>query len=148
MADIESVPGLGLFFGVIEANKRPQVLWQGSTWHSEISSWDLLLKILSTKDKSTLEEVGWNFLPLIMDEIEIYALTKLFQISGIGEAYLIIYHQNPEILTFFLLQHEEEITKTFENIFNSSFYLKQLSNEQLKQIRMKSQAFYEILSTL
>lgn len=148
MADLESVPGLGLFFGVLEANKRPQVLWQGSTWHSEISNWDLLLKILSTKDKSTLEEVGWNFLPLIMDEIEIYALTKLFQISGIGEAYLIIYHQNPEILTFFLLEQEEEITKTFENIFNSSPYLKQLSNEQLKQIRIKSQAFYEILSTL
>ncbi len=148
MTDKESVPGLGLFLGVIEANKRPQVLWQGSTWHSEISSWDLLLKILSTKDKSTLEEVGWNFLPLIMDEIEIYALTKLFQISGIGEAYLIIYHQNPEILTFFLLQQEEEITKTFENIFKSSFYLKQLSNEQLKQIRIKSQAFYEILSSL
>lgn len=148
MTDKESVPGLGLFFGVIEANKRPEVLWQGSTWHSEISSWDLLLKILSTKDKSTLEEVGWNFLPLIMDEIEIYALTKLFKISGIGEAYLIIYHQNPETLTFFLLQQEEEITKTFLNIFNSYSYSRQLSNEQLKQIRIKSQAFYEILSTL
>ncbi|MHA2307453.1 MAG: hypothetical protein ACXACU_18900 [Candidatus Hodarchaeales archaeon] len=146
MPNKESTPGLGLFFGILEANRRPQVLWQGSTWHSEISSWDLLLKILSTKDKSSLEEVGWNFLPLIMDEIEIYALTKLFQISGIGEAYLIIYHQSPEKLTFFLLQQEEKITKTFEDIFNSSFYGKQLSNEQLKQIRIKSQSFYEILS--
>ncbi|MHA2074348.1 MAG: hypothetical protein ACW97X_07000 [Candidatus Hodarchaeales archaeon] len=148
MPNKESIPGLGLFFGILEANRRPQVLWQGSTWHSEISSWDLLLKILSTKDKSSLEEVGWNFLPLIMDEIEIYALTKLFQISGIGEAYLIIYHQSPEKLTFFLLQQEEKITKTFEDIFNSSFYGKQLSNEQLKQIRIKSQSFYEILSVL
>ncbi|MHA1968651.1 MAG: hypothetical protein ACW964_12710 [Candidatus Hodarchaeales archaeon] len=130
MPNKESTPGLGLFFGILEANRRPQVLWQGSTWHSEISSWDLLLKILSTKDKSSLEEVGWNFLPLIMDEIEIYALTKLFQ------------------LTFFLLQQEEKITKTFEDIFNSSFYGKQLSNEQLKQIRIKSQSFYEILSVL
>jgi hypothetical protein len=148
MSANEPLPGLGLFLGVIEAKKRPKILWSGSTWHSEISSWDLLLKILSSKDKSTLEDVGWNFLPLIWDEVEIYALTKLFQISGIGEAYLIIFHQDPEKLTFFLLQQEEEVTNTFENIFNSSYPAQQLSNEQLKQIRIKSQAFYEILSLL
>ena len=144
----DSVPCLGLFFGIIEAKKRPKILWSGSTKHTEISSWDLLLKILSSKDKSSLEEVGWNFLPLILDEVEIYALTKLFHISGIGEAYLIIYHQDPEKLTFFLLQQEEAVTDTFEHIFTSSFYAKELSNEQLKQIRIKSQGFYEILSLL
>jgi len=144
----DSVPCLGLFFGIIEAKKRPKILWSGSTKHTEISSWDLLLKILSSKDKSSLEEVGWNFLPLILDEVEIYALTKLFHISGIGEAYLIIYHQDPEKLTFFLLKQEEAVTDTFEKIFTSSFYAKELSNEQLKQIRIKSQGFYEILSLL
>jgi len=144
----DSLPQLGLFLGIIEAKKRPKILWSGSTKHTEISSWDLLLKILSSKDKSSLEEVGWNFLPLILDEVEIYALTKLFHISGIGEAYLIIYHQDAEKLTFFLLQQEEAVTDTFEKIFTSSFYAKELSNEQLKQIRIKSQGFYEILSLL
>jgi len=144
----DSLPHLGLFLGIIEAKKRPKILWSGSTKHTEISSWDLLLKILSSKDKSSLEEVGWNFLPLILDEVEIYALTKLFHISGIGEAYLIIYHQDAEKLTFFLLQQEEAVTDTFVKIFTSSFYAKELSNEQLKQIRIKSQGFYEILSLL
>lgn len=144
----DSLPQLGLFLGIIEAKKRPKILWSGSTKHTEISSWDLLLKILSSKDKSSLEEVGWNFLPLILDEVEIYALTKLFHISGIGEAYLIIYHQDAEKLTFFLLQQEEAVTDTFVKIFTSSFYAKELSNEQLKQIRIKSQGFYEILSLL
>ncbi|MFX0053007.1 MAG: hypothetical protein ACFE8U_17170, partial [Candidatus Hermodarchaeota archaeon] len=82
--------GLGLFFGLIEYNKRPKILWSGSTWHAEINTWDLLLKILAMKDKTTLEEVSWNFLPIIWDDIEIFALTKLFQITGVGNAYLVL----------------------------------------------------------
>ena len=70
----EKEEGLGLFFGIIEIDRRPQVLWSGSTWHQELNTWDLLLKILAMKDKATLEEVGWNFLPILWDEIEIYAM--------------------------------------------------------------------------
>ncbi len=141
-------PGLGLFFGVIEHNKRPEIIWSGSTWHSELQTWDLLLKILVTKDKATLEEVGWNFLPIIWDDIEIFALTKLFQIPAKGSAYLVLYHQSPEILTTFLLQKEEELNNTFQEILDSYFMTHTLSNEQLKQIRIKCQKYYVFLSEI
>jgi hypothetical protein len=70
MQDVEEqpqpYPGLGLFFGIIEQNKRPEILWSGSTWHSELSSWQLLLSILSMKDKTDLENVDWSFLPITL----------------------------------------------------------------------------------
>ena len=147
-SSLDPEPGLGLFFGLIEYNKRPQILWSGSTWHAEINTWDLLLKILAMKDKTTLEEVSWNFLPIIWDEIEIFALTKLFQISGVGNAYLVLFHQSPEKLTQFLLQHEEKLAYSFEQILYTIYLGKQLSNEQLKQIRIESQKYYEILSEI
>jgi hypothetical protein len=145
---LEPEPGLGLFFGIIEYNRRPKILWSGSTWHAEINTWDLLLKILAMKDKKTLEEVSWTFLPIIWDEIEIFALTRLFQISGVGNAYLVLFHQSPEKLTQFLLQQEENLNQTFERIFEIIYLGKQLSNEQLKQIRIESQKYYEILSEI
>ena len=147
MSNSEAIPGLGLFFGVLQYNKRPQILWAGSTWHSDYLAWDLLLKILDVKDRETLEKVGWNFLPLIWDEIEIFALTKLF-LTGVGSAYLVIFHESPEILTQFLLQNEEILTETFKAIFSTHFSTSGLSNEQLKQIRLKSQYYYEVLSNL
>jgi hypothetical protein len=140
--------GLGLFFGLIEYNKRPKILWSGSTWHAEINTWDLLLKILAMKDKATLEEVSWNFLPIIWDDKEIFALTKLFQITGVGNAYLVLFHQSPEKLTQFLLQYEERLAQSFEQILYTIYLGKQLSNEQLKQIRIESQRYYEILSEI
>ena len=142
---------LGLFFGIIEYNKlNPTILWSGSTWHSEIQTWNLLLKILATKDPEDLEEVEWNFLPLIWDEVEIFALTKAFQIWGIGSAYLVVFHQSAEKLTQFILTKEEEIADTFRDILTSStfFPMHSLTNEQLKQIRIKCQAYYEVLSQL
>ncbi|MFX0182736.1 MAG: hypothetical protein ACFE95_06590 [Candidatus Hodarchaeota archaeon] len=149
MSDNESSlePGLGLFFGIIEYNKRPKILWSGSTWHAEINTWDLLLKILAMDDKKTLEEVPWNFLPIIWDDIEIFALTRLFQIS-VGKAYMVIFHQSAEKLTQFLLHHEENLNQTFEGILEIMYLGKQLSNEQLKQIRIESQKYYEILSEI
>ena len=149
--DIPDDHNLGLFFGIIEYNKlNPTILWSGSTWHSEIQTWNLLLKILATKDPMDLEEVEWNFLPLIWDEVEIFALTKAFQIRGIGSAYLVVFHQSAEKLTQFILMKEEEIAGTFKNILDSSTFLSihRLTNEQLKQIRMKCQAYYEVLSQL
>ena len=139
----EKEEGLGLFFGIIEIDRRPQILWSGSTWHQELNTWDLLLKILVMKDKATLEEIGWNFLPILWDEIEIFALTKLFQIIGVGSAYLVIFHQSPEKLTQFLLQNEESLAFTFESILNALYTSKRLSNEQLKQLRIESQKYYE-----
>ena len=151
MSEIASTPGLGLFFGVIEFNKRPAILWSGSTWHSEIQTWDLLLKILNMKDKATLEEVSWNFLPIIWsngssDDIEIFALTKLFQIKGVGNAYLVLFHQSPEKLTQFLLYQDEMIDETFKGILDNVLTKRGLSNEQLKQIRINCQKYYEVLS--
>ncbi|MFW9905171.1 MAG: hypothetical protein ACFFFH_12605 [Candidatus Thorarchaeota archaeon] len=149
--DIPHDHNLGLFFGIIEYNKlNPTILWSGSTWHSEIQTWNLLLKILATKDPMDLEEVEWNFLPLIWDEVEIFALTKAFQIRGIGSAYLVVFHQSAEKLTQFILMKEEEIAETFKDILESStfFSIHRLNNEQLKQIRIKCQVFYEILSQL
>ncbi|MFX0170458.1 MAG: hypothetical protein ACFE9L_00930 [Candidatus Hodarchaeota archaeon] len=140
--------GLGLFFGLIEYDKRPKILWSGSTWHAEINTWDLLLKILAMKDKATLEEVSWNFLPIIWDDIEIFALTKLFQITGVGNAYLVLFHQSPEKLTQFLLQYEEKLAQSYEKILFTIYLGTQLSNEQLKQIRIESQKYYEILSEI
>lgn len=150
MSNGEALDGLGLVFAVIEYNKRPEVLWSGSTWHAEISSWDLLIKILAAKNN--LEDIGWNFLPLIWEsrhanqEEEIFALTKLFQIQGIGSAYLVIYHQLAEVLTQFLLLEEENIGYTFEGLLSTHLTTQRLSNEQLKQIRMTCQHYYEILS--
>jgi hypothetical protein len=144
--------GLGLVFAVIEHNKRPEVLWSGSTWHTEISSWDLLIKILAAKNN--LEDIGWNFLPILWEsnqtnhEVEIFALTKFFPIPGLGTAYLIIYHQVAEILTQFLLLEEENIAITFEGLLANHWTNNRLSNEQLKQIRIKCQEYYEILSLL
>ena len=46
------------------------------------------------KDPLEIEEVEWSFLPLTWDEVEIFALTKAFQIKGIGSAYLVIFHQS------------------------------------------------------
>ena len=149
--DIPDDHNLGLFFGIIEYNKlNPTILWSGSTWHSEIQTWNLLLKILATKDPMALEEVDWNFLPLIWDEVEIFALTKAFQIHGIGSAYLVVFHQSAEKLTQFILMKEEEIAETFKDILESSafFAIHRLNNEQLKQIRIKCQGYYEILSQL
>ena len=149
MSELAPDHNLGLFFGVIEYNNlNPTILWSASTWHSEIQTWDLLLKILATKDN--LEEVEWGFLPIIWDEIEIFALTKAFQIKGIGSAYLVIFHQSAEILTQFILTRDEELARTFKEILTSSvfFSVQRLTNEQLKQIRIKCQAFYEILSEL
>ncbi|MFX1506473.1 MAG: hypothetical protein ACFFDC_10200 [Promethearchaeota archaeon] len=149
--DIPDDQNLGLFFGIIEYNKlNPTILWSGSTWYSEIQTWNLLLKILATKDPMALEEVEWNFLPLIWDEVEIFALTKAFQIQGIGSAYLVVFHQSAEKLTQFLLMKEEEIAETFKDILESSafFSIHRLNNEQLKQIRIKCQGYYEILSQL
>ncbi|UCG90010.1 MAG: hypothetical protein JSU57_05985 [Candidatus Heimdallarchaeota archaeon] len=140
---------LGLFFGIIEYNNlNPTILWSGSTWHSEIQTWDLLLKILAIKDN--LEEVEWGFLPIIWDEVEIFALTKAFQIKGIGSAYLVVFHQSAEKLTQFILTKEEEMAETFREILTSSafFSIQQLTNEQLKQIRIRCQAYYEILSQI
>jgi len=152
MTKQQSLNGLGLVFAVIEHNKRPKVLWSGSTWHAEITSWDLLVKILAAKNN--LEDIGWNFLPLIWEsrhtnyEVEIFALTKFFPIIEIGTAYLVIYHQNAEILTQFLLQEEENITYTIEGILRTHLTNRRLSNEQLKQIRLISQQYYEILSEI
>ncbi len=149
MSEIAPDHNLGLFFGIIEYNNlNPTILWSASTWHSEIQTWDLLLEILATKDN--LEEVEWGFLPLIWDEEEIFALTKAFHIKGIGSAYLVIFHQNAEKLTQFILTREEEMANTFREILDLStfFSTQRLTNEQLKQIRMKCQAFYEILSLL
>lgn len=149
----EQSPGLGLFFGLIELNRRPIILYSASTWHSELNTWELLLKILATKDRAALEEASWNFLPIIWadhtgDEIEIFALTKLFQIQGVGSAYMVIYHQDAAKLTQFLLQNEEDLAMSFEGIFEIVYYVKRLSNEQLKQLRIESQKYYEILSEL
>ncbi|MHA1975188.1 MAG: hypothetical protein ACTSW1_19535 [Candidatus Hodarchaeales archaeon] len=146
MSNDKVTPGLGLFFGVLQFNKRPLILWSGSTWQSDYMAWDLLLKILDLK--KNLENIGWNFLPIVWDEIEIFALTKLFQIKNVGSAYLVIFHESPEILTKFLLLYDEELTNVFEDIFASNYSTQNLSNEQLKQIRIKSQRFYEILSQL
>lgn len=149
MSEIAPDHNLGLFFGIIEYNNlNPTILWSASTWHSEIQTWDLLLKILATKDN--LEEVEWGFLPMIWDEIEIFALTKAFQIKGIGSAYLVIFHQSAEKLTQFILTRDEELARTFEEILTSSifFSIQRLTNEQLKQIRIKCQTFYEVLSEL
>jgi len=149
--DLPADHNLGLFFGIIEYNKlNPTILWSGSTWHSEIQTWNLLLKIFATKDPEDLEKVEWNFLPLIWDEVEIFALTKAFQIHGIGSAYLVVFHQSAEKLTQFILTKEEEIADTFQDILTSStfFSINRLTNEQLKQIRIKCQAYYEVLSQL
>jgi hypothetical protein len=148
--------GLGLVFAVIEYNKRPEVLWSGSTWHTEVSSWDLLVKILATATGGFLAAAsgGWSFFPIFWEsnqtnfEVEIFALTKFFPISGMGTGYLIIYHQTAEILTQFLLLEEENVALTFEGIFNRNWNNQRLSNEQLKQIRIKCQEFYEILSQI
>ncbi|MFW9853570.1 MAG: hypothetical protein ACFFFG_00820 [Candidatus Thorarchaeota archaeon] len=144
------LPGLGLFFGIIEQNKRPQILWSGSTWHSELSSWQLLLSILSMKDKTDLENVDWSFLPLVFDEVEIFAITKLFRFETSGLAYLVIFHESAEILTQFLLQFEARIGMKFSEILTSSHatFSNRLTNEQLKQLRINCQKFYEILSEL
>ncbi len=152
MSEKKSPDGLGLVFAVIEHNKRPEVLWSGSTWHSEISSWDLLVKILVVKNPHDLEDIGWNFLPLIWEsqhtnyEVEIFALTKYFPIPGIGRAYLVIYHQVAEVLTQFLLTQEENIEHTIESLLAQNVAITRLSNEQLKQLRIKCQHYYEILS--
>ncbi|MHA1977448.1 MAG: hypothetical protein ACW98F_11005 [Candidatus Hodarchaeales archaeon] len=152
MSEGEALDGLGLVFAVIEYNKRPEVLWSGSTWHAEISSWDLLIKILAAKNN--LEDIGWNFLPLIWEsrhadhEEEIFALTKFFMIPGIGSAYLVVYHQLAEVLTQFLLLEEENIAYTFEGLLSSHLTTQRLSNEQLKQIRITCQHYYEILSCI
>ena len=148
----QSPIGLGLTFAILEYNKRPEVLWSGSTWHTEISSWDLLIKILAAKNN--LEDIGWNFLPLIWEsqhtnhEVEIFALTKFFLIQGIGTAYLVVYHQKAEVLTQFLLLEEENIAYIFEGILSSHLTTQRLSNEQLKQLRITAQHYYEILSSL
>jgi len=152
LSDKLPLDGLGLVFAVIEYNKRPEVLWSGSTWHTEISSWDLLIKILAAKNN--LEDIGWNFLPILWEsnqmnyEVEIFALTKFFPIPNLGTAYLIIYHQVAEVLTQFLLLEEENIAITFEKLLSGHWTNNRLSNEQLKQIRMKCQEYYEILSQL
>lgn len=152
MSETKSPDGLGLVFAVIEHNKRPEVLWSGSTWHSEISSWDLLVKILVVKNPHDLEDIGWNFLPLIWEsqhtnyEVEIFALTKYFPIPGIGRAYLVIYHQVAEVLTQFLLTQEENIEHTIESLLAQNVAINRLSNEQLKQLRISCQHYYEILS--
>jgi len=152
LSDKLPLDGLGLVFAVIEYNKRPEVLWSGSTWHTEISSWDLLIKILAAKNN--LEDIGWNFLPILWEsnqmnyEVEIFALTKFFPITNLGTAYLIIYHQVAEVLTQFLLLEEENIAITFEKLLSGHWTNNRLSNEQLKQIRMKCQEYYEILSQL
>jgi hypothetical protein len=144
--------GLGLVFAVIEHNKRPEILWSGSTWHTEITSWDLLIKILAAKNN--LDEIGWSFLPLVWEsrymseEVEIFALTKFFPITGIGTAYLVVYHQMAEILTQFLLQEEENITLTFEDLLIRNIPNLRLSNEQLKRIRISCQNYYEVLSQI
>jgi hypothetical protein len=149
----EQSPGLGLFFGLIELNRRPEILYSASTWHSELNTWELLLKILVMKDRVALEEASWNFLPISWadqagDAIEIFALTKLFQIQGVGSAYMVIYHQDAAKLTQFLLQNEESLAMSFEGIFETIYLAKRLSNEQLKQLRIESQKYYEILSEL
>jgi hypothetical protein len=149
--DIPDDQNLGLFFGIIEYDKlNPTILWSGSTWHSEIQTWNLLLKILATKDPTDLKEVEWNFLPLIWDEVEIFALTKAFWVRGVLKAILVVFHQSAEKLTQFILMKEEEIAETFKDILNSSTFLsiQSLTNEQLKQIRIKCQVYYEVLSQL
>ena len=149
MSEIAPDHNLGLFFGIIEYNNlNPTILWSASTWHSEIQTWDLLLEIIAIKDN--LEEVEWGFLPLIWDEVEIFALTKAFKIKGIGSAYLVVFHQLAEKLTQFILTKEEEMAGTFIKILDSStfFSIQQLTNDQLKQIRINCQVFYEILSQL
>ncbi len=152
MSDSDSLSGLGLMFAVIEYNKRPEILWSGSTWHTEISTWDLLVKILAAKNN--LEDIGWSFLPMLWEsgqinhEVEIFALTKFFPIPGLGTAYLIIYHQIAEILTQFLLLEEENVAITFEGLLANHWTNNRLSNEQLKQIRIKCQEYYEVLSQL
>lgn len=151
MSSITPITNLGLFFGIIQHDnpkKKPTIIWSASTWHSEIQTWNLVLEILAIKDN--LEDVEWNFLPLIWDEVEIFALTKAFQIIGIGTAYLVIFHQSAEKLTEFILMKEEEIARTFVEIFSSSplYSSQRLTNEQLKQIRIKSQSYYEILSQI
>ncbi len=151
MSDITPVQNFGLFFGVIEPNNlTPNIIWSASTWYSEIHTWDLLLAILSIKDKEQFEEVEWSFLPIVWDEVEIFALTKAFQISGLGTAYLVIFHQSAEKLTQFILLKEEEMSRTFKEILTSSAFFSslRLTNEQLKQIRIKSQSYYEVLSHL
>lgn len=151
MSEIDPGHNLGLFFGIIEHNNlNPTILWSGSTWHSEIQTWNLLLKILALKDPIDIEEVEWNFLPITWDEVEIFALTKAFQIKGLGSAYLVVFHQSAEKLTHFILAKEEEMAETFRQILTSSvfFTIQRLTNEQLKQIRIHCQAFYEFLSEL
>jgi hypothetical protein len=154
MPKIKPPSGLGLVFAVIEHKKRPEILWSGSTWHSEISSWDLLVKILVVKNPHDLEDIGWNFLPLIWEsqhtnyEVEIFALTKYFPIPGIGRAYLVIYHQIAEVLTQFILAEEENIEQSFDTILSHNFTSNRLSNEQLKQLRISCQQYYEILSQI
>lgn len=144
------LPGLGLFFGIIEQTKRPQILWSGSTWHSELSSWHLLLSILSMKDKTDLENVDWSFLPIIWDEVEIFALTKLFRFKNTGSAYLVVFHQSAEKLTQFLLLHEASIGQKFFEILTTPLTMlsNRLTNEQLKQLRINCQKYYELLSEL
>ena len=154
MNENNSPQGLGLVFAVIEHNKRPQILWSGSTWHSEISSWDLLVKILVVKNPTDLEDIGWNFMPIIWEsshtnyEVEIFALTKFFLIPGIGRAYLVVYHQVAEILTQFLLIQEEMIERTVNELLTRNITSTRLSNEQLKQLRIVMQQYYEVLSQI
>ena len=146
----QPLPGLGLLFGIIEQNKRPNILWSGSTWHSELSSWHLLLSILSMKDKTDLENVDWSFLPIVWDEVEIFAIAKLFRFDNTGSAYLVFFHQSAEILTQFLLQHEEIIGREFFSILTTPHTMlsNRLTNEQLKQLRISCQKYYELLSEL
>ena len=152
MSKVNPPSGLGLVFAVIEHNKRPEILWSGSTWHSEISSWEILVKILVMR--GSMEDIGWNFLPLIWEsqhtnyEVEIFALTKYFPITGIGRAYLVVYHQIAEVLTQFLLAEEENVEQTIQNILTPNYTSTRLSNEQLKQLRITCQQYYEILSQI
>ena len=113
-----------------------------------------LQKKFDLYNKNNLEDIGWNFLPLIWEsqhtnyEVEIFALTKFFLIPSVGTAYLVVYHQIAEILTQFLLLEEENIALTFEGLLTSHLTNQRLSNEQLKQIRITCQHYYEILASI
>jgi hypothetical protein len=106
------------------------------------------------KNPHDLEDIGWNFMPIIWEsshtnyEVEIFALTKFFLIPGIGRAYLVVYHQVAEILTQFLLMQEEVIERTVNELLARNITPTRLSNEQLKQLRIIMQQYYEILSQI
>lgn len=146
---MSKLPNIGLVLGLIEQRhhdgdkkRHISVIWSGSIWGSETETWNLFFSMLSN-DVFNFDdyESNWLYTPIRWNEIEIYCLSRGFRATDHMIGYVVLFHQYDSVLTQFMIDNEEKITKAYTDIFRKA-YLGKLSNEQLKQIRIVSQEYY------